>query len=252
MLKKIGQSFLALAALVVLSTLAHAVWDSTLGNMPSSYQLCWGLNSTACLYGNTQGSNYVRIQTGGTDALTINGSQLVTVPGNLGVTGTTTLTGNVTASGTLAVTGATTFTTNLSSFTVGNATGTYTQTALNNCVAQSTRTLNLPSQISTIWVSYVGASSVTVTGSTITVGILIDGAYVTVAGVSETASRGILSVGNGVAVGGNDVNIGFSAVPVTSLGAGAHNICLTAASTSGALTIDSVNEISAFTAYYLP
>lgn len=107
MLKKIGKSFLALAALVVLSTVARAVWDSTTGNMPNSYQLCWGLSNNACIYGSTLTSNYVRIQTAGVDALTINGSQVVTVPGAFAVTGASTLTGNVAASGTLTVTGAT-------------------------------------------------------------------------------------------------------------------------------------------------
>ena len=99
-MKKIAQSFLALAALVVLSTVSRAVWDSTLGNMPSTYPLCWGLASNACIYGSTV-SNFVRIQTGGIDALTVNSTQAVGIPGNLSVTGTTTMTGAITTGGNL-------------------------------------------------------------------------------------------------------------------------------------------------------
>ncbi len=88
-MKKIAASFLALAGLVVFSTVARAVWDSTLGNMPEKYQLCWGLSNNACIYGGTV-SNLVRIQTGGVDALTVNASQVVTVPGTFAVTGAST------------------------------------------------------------------------------------------------------------------------------------------------------------------
>ena len=103
-MKKIAQSFLALAALVVLSTVSRAVWDSTLGNMPSTYPLCWGLASNACIYGSTV-SNFVRIQTGGIDALTVNSSQAVGIPGNLSVTGTTTMTGAATLAGNVTISG---------------------------------------------------------------------------------------------------------------------------------------------------
>lgn len=243
------KSILALALLCIISTTARAVWDSTLGNMPDTYRLCWGLASNACIYGSTV-SNYVRIQTGGVDAITVNSSQAVGIPGALSVTGNTTI------AGTLAVTGAITATTSMSSFTVANATGSITQTGVNLCIAQSTVSLTLPSQISTIWVSYSGASSSTVAGSTITVGVLIDGGYATIAGIAQSSTKGILSVGNGRAgasgVGGNDVSLSFGPLPISGLSAGSHTLCLVEASTSGTLFPDSAGEISAFTAYYLP
>ena len=98
------KAVLALACIVVLSTVSRAVWDSTTGNMNNNYELCWGLNYNACIYGSTV-SNFVRIQTGGVDALTVNSSQVVTIPGSLAVTGTSTLTGNVAITGTLTTTG---------------------------------------------------------------------------------------------------------------------------------------------------
>lgn len=90
-MKKIAQSFLALAALVVLSTVSRAVWDSTLGNMPNSYELCWGLSSNACLYGSTI-SNFVKIQIGGVDQVTVTSTN-VALAGNLTVSGSETVLG---------------------------------------------------------------------------------------------------------------------------------------------------------------
>lgn len=108
-MNKFLKAMLAVVVVVVCSTLSRAVWDSTTGNMNNNYQLCWGLNSNACIYGSTV-SNFVRIQTGGTDALTIDSSQAVGIPGALSVTGATTLTGAAAMSSTLAVTGAITAT----------------------------------------------------------------------------------------------------------------------------------------------
>ena len=63
--------------------------------MPNFYRLCWGLNSVACLYGSSISDN-ISLQTGGTDALTIDLNQAVVMSGALSVTGATTLTGAVT------------------------------------------------------------------------------------------------------------------------------------------------------------
>ena len=97
-MKKIALIALAMVGLATLAPRVRAVWDSTLGNMPSYYPLCWGLNSTACIYGNTNGGNYVRIQTGGIDAIQVNGSQQVTVPGTLSVTGAVTASAGINSS----------------------------------------------------------------------------------------------------------------------------------------------------------
>lgn len=85
-MNKLMKSFLALAMLVVCSTVCRAVWDSTTGNMPSLYQLCWGLNNSACIYGSTLTSNLVRIQTGGTDAITVNSTQQVGIQDTMTLT----------------------------------------------------------------------------------------------------------------------------------------------------------------------
>lgn len=103
-MKKILQSILAILAIAVCSTMASAVWDSTLGNMPNTYQLCWGAAANSCLYGSTNG-NYVRMQTGGIDALTVDTNQKVTVPGALTVAGTETHTGTETHSGSVTFSG---------------------------------------------------------------------------------------------------------------------------------------------------
>lgn len=60
---------IALLALVVLNLVAwpkavKAVWDSTGGNMPNAYPLCWGAASTSCFSGNS-GTNVITV-TGGT------------------------------------------------------------------------------------------------------------------------------------------------------------------------------------------
>lgn len=102
-MKKILQSLLAVAVLVVCSTLARAVWDSTTGNMPNSYNLCWGLNSTACIYGSTI-SNYVRIQIGGVDKVTVTSTGMGVL--NTAPSVALDVTGAAKVSSTLAVTGA--------------------------------------------------------------------------------------------------------------------------------------------------
>ncbi len=102
-LKNVGKVVLAIGLCVFTSTIARAIWDSTTGNMPNFYRLCWGLNSTACLYGNTV-SNNVSIQTGGTDALTIDSAQAVAIGGNATVTGTLTNTGILTANSAIRLT----------------------------------------------------------------------------------------------------------------------------------------------------
>ena len=88
---------IALLALVVLNLVAwpkavKAVWDSTGGNMPNAYPLCWGAGATACLTGNSATSG---VAIGGTTAPT----STLSVNGTLNVTGATTLTGNTTISG---------------------------------------------------------------------------------------------------------------------------------------------------------
>ncbi len=152
----------------------------------------------------------------------------------------------------VTIAGATSFSTNLSSFTVANATGVYTQTTLNVCVAKSTVSLTLPTGITTIWVGYAGASSATVAGSTTTIGVLLDSGYATIAGVAETSGRGIVTVGNGQLIGSNDVNLSFGPLPISGLSAGTHTLCLLLDNSGGAVSLDSSNEISAFTASYFP
>ena len=89
-LKNIGKVVLGIGLAVFSVTAARAVWDSTTGNMPNFYRLCWGLDQDACIYGSSV-SNYVRIQTGGTDAITIDSAQAVTLSGALTVTGAVTV-----------------------------------------------------------------------------------------------------------------------------------------------------------------
>lgn len=187
------------------------------------------------------------------NAFSVSGATFSVIAGKVGVGTSTPRAGldvSVTGSTIAAV-----FTPMLSSFTVVNATGSYTNTTLNACIAQSTASLTLPSGGSgTISVSYVGSSSSTVSGSTVTVGILVDGAYATIAGVAETSSKGIVSFGQGtsLAQGGQDMNISFGPIPITGLSAASHSVCLTIKSTSGQVTLDSVNNISLFSVYYLP
>ncbi len=108
-MKKLLQAFLVLAVVAVLSHDAKAVWDSTGGNMPQNYPLCWGLGqlgatSNACIYGNSQ-SDYLRVQNNGSDVIAVTAGQvgigtnsptnILTVSGNQNVTGNLTVTGNL-------------------------------------------------------------------------------------------------------------------------------------------------------------
>lgn len=89
-LKNVGKVALAIGICVFTSTIARAVWDSTSGNMPNFYRLCWGLDSVACIYGSSISDN-VSIQTGGTDALTIDSAQAIVMSGALTVNGALTM-----------------------------------------------------------------------------------------------------------------------------------------------------------------
>ena len=87
-MKKLLQSLLAVAVLAVLSVTARAVWDSTTGNMPITYPLCWGTGIASCWSSNTASTALVATF-GGSAGMTVT-SSVVTLPGNLTVAGTET------------------------------------------------------------------------------------------------------------------------------------------------------------------
>ena len=231
-MKKTAKFLAGLAVAVLCVSTARAVWDSTLGNAPDSYKLCFGSGANSCVSGSTVG-NYVNLLVGGNTVLNTNAS-------------------GVAVTGTLNVTGASTFSTVLSSFTSANPAGSISATALNACIAGSTVSLTLPAQTSTVWVGFSGASTTSVLGSTVTVGILIDGAYATVAGVTETSALGLKTVGQWATVGGDDLNMSFPSVPITVTAGASHNFCLTMKSTSGTAYIDNNASIAVFEAHFLP
>lgn len=163
----------------------------------------------------------------------------------------------VTLTGTTAV-GAATFTPNLSSFTVSNATGAMTATTLGQCVSVSSVSLSPPSYVSTVWVSFSGASTMSVVGSTATLGVMVDGAFAKIGGtngVLETTTKGIISVAvNNTAASqiGQDINMSFGPLPIVVTAGAQHQFCLTADVTSGVLTLDTLNSIPQFTVAYYP
>lgn len=246
---------LAILAAMLLSGVrpALAVWDSTMGPLQDGDRIRWGNAHTYISgAGNSASAGYVRMGVGDTDAIFVDAS------GNLGVGAAPTtklsVTGNANVTGTLAVTGAATFTAPLSSYTVANATGVYTLTTLGTCVSQSTVSLTLPSPNTTIWVSYSGASSGTVANSSATIGVIVDGGYATIGTIAETSTRGILRVGNGTGVAaGQNVNMSFGPLPISGLSTGvSHTLCLALYSSSGVQSLDSINQLSLFTAWYQP
>lgn len=122
-----------------------------------------------------------------------------------------------------------------------------TQSTLGPCLAGSTITLTLSGSQSAINYYFVGASSMSVQGSTMTVAVIVDGGFVNGAG----ASIGNVAVGNGTGTGGNDLSWDLS-MPVFGLSAATHNACLSVASSSGKFSIDGVNAASIFGDYALP
>lgn len=144
------------------------------------------------------------------------------------------------------------FTPNLSSNTTVNlSSANITQSSLGPCLSGSTIGLTMNGSTSALDVFFVGGASVTVVGSTVTLAVLVDGAYV----YGANSVLGNLSVGNGLAtggVGGNDLNLSFN-LPIFGLATGAtHNVCLSVASSSGKVVIDSQNQAARFGAYLLP
>ncbi len=244
----------SIGVLAVIGIVAHSPKVSAQGypsdafNLQDSWNLTWGVKKVG-IYASSV-SNYMRVFINNTDMMSVTTTGVGI--GTNSPTNTLSVSGNANVTGTLTVTGASTFTAPLSSFTVTNATGSYTQTTLASCVNKSTVSLTLTAPVSTIWITYSGASSSTIIGSTVAVGVLIDGAYATIAGVAETSSKGILSVGQGQANGNNDFNMSFGPLPISGLAAGSHNLCLLLSTSGGTATIDTVNEISAFSAYFIP
>ncbi len=103
--KKVGSAALALLLLAGGASVARAVWDSTTGNMPNNYFLCFGANNSDCVTGNSA-AHAVSLVVNGSTVLSGTPTGGVSVPGALAVTGASTLTGNVTITGTTALTGA--------------------------------------------------------------------------------------------------------------------------------------------------
>ena len=106
-MKKLLQSLLAVAVLAVLSVTARAVWDSTTGNMPITYPLCWGTGIASCWSSNTASTALVATF-GGSAGMTVT-SSVVTLPGNLTVAGTETNNGPEINNATMTMNAAATF-----------------------------------------------------------------------------------------------------------------------------------------------
>lgn len=141
---------------------------------------------------------------------------------------------------------AATFTPNLSSFTVSGAlSGTFTNTTLGACISGSTITLNLPTNVGSVFVGFNGAISDGNLAANISVGILIDGGFAN----GETNAKGLTSVMQAVTTDNN--NMSFSTI-LTGLAAGAHNVCLAPFVSAGTGTIDSTNSVAKLWMYMLP
>lgn len=103
------KAILAVVCLAALSGVARAVWDSTTGNMPNYYGLCFGSNSTDCFSGNSI-AHALSLVVNGSTALSINSSQAVSVPGALTVTGAQINNGTMTINGATTITAQTVLT----------------------------------------------------------------------------------------------------------------------------------------------
>lgn len=147
--------------------------------------------------------------------------------------------------------GQTTFNPAISSGTPsGSISGTFTQTTLLACQAASTQTLTLPAGCSgKVLLVFHGSAGSSVINSTITVGILQDGGYLT----GESATKGIVSMGdpNLTGLAGEDFNLSFPKI-VSGLTCAVHSWCLAFMTTSGTGTIESTRADSVFTAVPLP
>lgn len=138
------------------------------------------------------------------------------------------------------------FTPNISSFSVsGSLSGTYTNTTLGLCIANSTVTLTLPSGNSKIMVLYSGTASVASLAGVLGSGIVVDGGFVN----GETASKAIVAPLEAVSTDGT--NVSFSTL-LTGLSSGTHSVCYSPFVSTGTGTIDSTNSIARLTIYALP
>lgn len=110
-MKKLIKAVLAVALVAFFSSVALAVWDSTTGNMPNFYNLCFGSGSSDGMTGSSI-THYVELFTNSAVGIYINSSGQVgigtaaptntlSVSGNANVTGNMTVSGNTTVTGTL-------------------------------------------------------------------------------------------------------------------------------------------------------